>query len=36
MPVRRRVQMLGIAKGGRASEPSPALKEMSPGNQQKP
>jgi hypothetical protein len=36
MPVRRRVQMPGTAKGGRASEPTPDLKEMSPGNQQKP
>lgn len=36
MPVQRRVQMPGTAKGGRASEPTPALKEMIPGNQPKP
>ena len=35
MPMRRRVQIPGIAKDGRANEPSPPLKKMSPGNQQK-
>jgi hypothetical protein len=35
MPVRKRVQMLGTAKGGRADERSPALKETSARNQQK-
>lgn len=35
MPMRRRVKMLATARGDRASEPSAALKEMPPRNQQK-